>query len=166
MEITFKNSILFVAIILTGLSAGLFYAWQVSVIPGTKKLLDATYLQSMQHINREILNPYFFLIFFGSMLMLSISTFQQYGNGLLFWLMLAATLTYTIGTMAVTGMGNVPLNNELDALQLAKLPAPDLSEFRQYYETKWNVLHKIRTFFSVVAFLISLLTAFASPKNF
>jgi uncharacterized membrane protein len=32
-----KNMILFFAIIATGLMAGLFYAWSVSVMPGLKK---------------------------------------------------------------------------------------------------------------------------------
>jgi hypothetical protein len=38
---------MFSAIVLTGLSAGLFYAWAVSVIPGTKKVKDFTYLETM-----------------------------------------------------------------------------------------------------------------------
>ncbi|MEQ8626804.1 DUF1772 domain-containing protein [Ekhidna sp.] len=165
MEITLKSATLFAAIILTGLSAGFFYAWQVSVIPGTKKVMDPTYMETMQHINREILNPSFFLIFFGSMIVLAISTFQQYGSGVTFWLLLGATVTYTLGTFAVTGTGNVPLNNELEALKLTKMSALELTEFRQYYESKWNVLHRMRTIFSVIAFVLSLLAAFSSTKN-
>ncbi|WP_424961422.1 DUF1772 domain-containing protein [Ekhidna sp.] len=165
MEITLKSATLFTAIILSGLSAGFFYAWQVSVIPGTKKVMDPTYMETMQHINREILNPSFFLIFFGSMIVLAISTFQQYGSGVTFWLLLGATVTYTLGTFAVTGMGNVPLNNELDALKLTKMSALELAEFRQYYESKWNVLHRMRTIFSVIAFVLSLLAAFFAAKN-
>jgi len=165
MEITIKSATLFAAIILTGLSAGFFYAWQVSVIPGTKKIMDPTYMETMHHINREILNPSFFLIFFGSMIVLAISTFQQYGGGATFWLLLGATVTYTLGTFAVTGAGNVPLNNELEALKLTEMSAPEIAEFRQYYENKWNVLHRIRTIFSVMAFVLSMLAAFSSAKS-
>ncbi|MEM6768064.1 MAG: hypothetical protein AAF655_24225 [Bacteroidota bacterium] len=91
MEISIKSVTLFFAVVLTGLSAGLFYAWMVSVIPGTRKLTDLTYMESMQSINREILNPAFFLIFFGSPISLAISTFQHVNTGLTFWLILAAT---------------------------------------------------------------------------
>lgn len=165
MELILKSAIQFIGVILTGLSAGLFYAWSVSVIPGTKKVLDPTYLETMQHINREILNPAFFLIFFGSMIVLAISTLLQYGHGAAFWLTLAAAVTYTIGTFAVTGMGNVPLNNELEALNLAEMTSFQRTEFRQYYESKWNDFHLIRTIFSVGAFLLSLLAVFLSNKN-
>lgn len=93
MDFSIKSFTLFTAIALTGLSAGLFYAWSVSVIPGTRKIPDPVYLETMQSINRAILNPAFFLIFFGSPLALGISTFQQVGGGWAFGLLLGATLT-------------------------------------------------------------------------
>jgi uncharacterized membrane protein len=164
MIIPLKTLILFGAILLTGLSAGLFYAWQVSVIPGTRKVTDLVYMESMQHINREILNPAFMLIFIGSLLMLAVSSYSLYPTGLPFGLMLAATLTYLLGTFAVTGMGNVPLNNELDALQIGSMTAEQLKSFRDYYETKWNWLHLIRTTFAVLSFLLSLSILFVQHK--
>ena len=165
MEISLKSISLFAAVVLTGLSAGLFYAWAVSVIPGTRKVMDLTYLETMQAINRAILNPAFFLIFLGSLLLLAISTLQQYPAGPAFWIMLAATLTYLVGTFGVTAFGNVPLNNALDALKLSSLSIDQLAEFRQHYELKWNRLHSIRTVFAVLSFLLSLLGAFAAAKN-
>lgn len=65
MEITIKSIVLLGTVILTGLSAGFFYAWSVSVIPGTQHISDTSYLQAMQSINRAILNPLFFVVFFG-----------------------------------------------------------------------------------------------------
>lgn len=161
-----KTSItLFAAVALTGLSAGLFYAWSVSIIPGTRKIMDPTYMEAMQSINRAILNPAFFLIFFGSLILLATNTIQQYQNGLTFWLMLAATLTYLIGTFGITAFGNVPLNNTLDALNLNDLNAGQISQFRLKYELKWNQLHTIRTVFAVFSFLLSLLAVFSHSKN-
>jgi uncharacterized membrane protein len=160
MELSIKTGILFAAIILTGLSAGLFYAWQVSVIPGTRKVMDMTYLQSMQSINKEILNPAFFLIFIGSPLALAISTIQHYNNGVTFWILLAASAIYALGTFAVTAFGNVPLNDSLDALDLAELGEAATAKFRTSYESKWNRLHLIRTVFSVLSFMCSLAAVF------
>ena len=165
MEISIKSFSLLTAVILTGLSAGLFYAWQVSVIPGTKKVLDMTYLETMQAINRAILNPAFYLIFFGSLIVLAVSTVQQFNVGTRFWLLLGATLSYLTGTFGVTLFGNVPLNDLLDAMDLTELVDSKAMEFRQFYEQKWNRFHLIRTFFSVVSFILSVLAIFFDSNN-
>ena len=166
MEISFNKIVLFGAVILTGLSAGFFYAWSVSVIPGTKKVDGTVYLETMQSINRAILNPAFFLIFFGSLIFLSIGSLYQFNTGkTTFWFMLAASLLYLIGTVGVTGLGNVPLNNKLDALNLNEMSPQKQLEFRNYYEKNWNRLHLIRTIFAVGSFLLSVLTVFTHSKN-
>lgn len=164
MLLTTKSITLLIAILLTGLSAGFFYAWEVSVIPGTRKVGDLTYLETMQSINRAILNPAFFIVFFGSLLLLAVSTFQQYGTGLAFWWLLAATLTYLVGTFGVTAFGNVPLNDTLDVFELAEQAGEQLEKFRQRYESRWNRLHTIRTIFSVLSFILSLLAAFTKAQ--
>ena len=164
MEFSIKSSTLLIAIVLTGLSAGLFYAWMVSVIPGTRKVVDMTYLESMQAINRAILNPAFFLIFIGSPLALTLSTIQQFNTGMGFWFLLTATLLYLLGTFGVTIFGNVPLNDALDVLNLAELSEAQTAEFRRGYEQKWNNLHLIRTVFAVLAFIASLLGLYTQMK--
>lgn len=164
MDISIKSITLFSAVLLTGLSAGLFYAWSVSVIPGTKRVPDHTYLETMQAINRAILNPAFFLIFFGSLILLIVSAIQHVQAGLTFWLMLAAALTYLVGTFGVTALGNVPLNNSLDVLELSELTGDLIAGTRQRYELKWNRFHLIRTTFAVLSFLISLLGLFTYFK--
>ncbi len=165
MEFSIKTITLITAITLTGLSAGLFYAWAVSVIPGTRKVMDITYLETMQSINRAILNPAFYLIFFGSLLLLIIASVQNFRTGTTFRLLLAATLTYLLGTFGVTAFGNVPLNDMLDVLKLEELSKSKIIEFRQVYEQKWNRLHMIRTVFSVLSFLLSLLSAFTYSNS-
>lgn len=162
MELSFKSLTLFAALLLTGLSAGLFYAWTVSVIPGTRKVIDTTYLESMQSINRAILNPAFYLVFMGSPLVLILSTIQHFRSGTIFWYLLAATLLYFIGTFGVTLFGNVPLNDALDVLDLEKLSDASKNEFRKSYEVRWNQLHWIRTAFSVLSFISALLGVFIS----
>lgn len=93
MEIQIQNISINSALILTGLSAGLFYAWSVSVIPGTQKIDDFSYLNTMQSINREILNPAFFLIFIGSLIALTLATYFTYSvSTKACWFMLVATL--------------------------------------------------------------------------
>ncbi|MEL6274538.1 MAG: DUF1772 domain-containing protein, partial [Bacteroidota bacterium] len=136
----------------------------VSVIPGTRKVVDLNYLESMQSINRAILNPAFFLVFMGSPLVLAVSTFQQINSGSIFWFLLAATITYLFGTFGVTVLGNVPLNDALDTLPLEEVGEAKITAFRKSYEGKWNRLHLIRTVFSVLSFMLSLLGAFSQLK--
>lgn len=154
MDITIKTILLFGSVILTGLSAGFFFAWSVSVIPGTLKVPDLTYLETMQSINRAILNPAFFLIFFGSLALLSLASIYEFHTSrLVFGLVLGSAITYLLGTFGVTALGNVPLNNQLDVLDLAQMNVEQIREFREYYEARWNRLHGIRTLFAVIAFL-------------
>ncbi len=166
MEISIKSITLFTTVLLTGLSAGFFYAWAVSVIPGTRKVVDLIYLETMQSINRAILNPAFFLIFFGSIIFLSISSIYEFhSNKVTFWLLLAASITYMLGTFGVTVFGNVPLNNALDVIEISSLSMDQLTKFRNDYELRWNRLHMIRTVFAVLSFLLSLLAVFSSSKT-
>jgi len=165
MEITFKSFILFGSVILTGLSAGLFYAWSVSVIPGTQNVMDTVYLETMQSINRAILNPAFYLIFFGSLLFLSgASIYEFHSSKLTFWLLLSASIFYLIGTVGITALGNVPLNDQLNVLDLATMNADKMTEFRNFYEINWNRLHLIRTVFAMFSFLLSTLAIFTYIK--
>mgnify|MGYP003677959614 CR=1 FL=1 len=166
MEISVKSMVMFGALVLTGLSAGLFYAWSVSVIPGTQKVLDTTYLEAMQSINRAILNPAFFFIFFGSVIFLSIaSIYEFHDNKWVFGILLTASITYLIGTVGVTAFGNVPLNDQLDALHLTELSQEKIMAFRKFYEDNWNRLHMIRTVFSVLSFLLVTLAIFIENKQ-
>ncbi len=165
MDFSIKTLTLFTATILVGLSAGLFYAWLVSVIPGTRKIVDITYLETMQSINKEILNPAFYVIFMGSPIIMIISVIQQYKYGAPFWLLLAATVVYLIGTFGVTIFGNVPLNDALEALNLSELTDVDIIDFRRSYERKWNRWHWVRTVFSVASFILMLMGAFAYSKS-
>ena len=154
------------SLVLTGLSAGLFYGWSVSVIPGTRKIDDLSYLNTMQSINREILNPGFFIVFLGSLIALGLSTYFTYSISTTgFSMLLIATLTYLTGTIGVTGMGNVPLNNELEALVITDLSSQEIAAFRQYYESQWNRLHHYRMLFSVLSFIMTLVALNLQFKN-
>jgi uncharacterized membrane protein len=162
MELSAKIIILFAAVIITGLSAGFFYAWEVSVIQGNKLVSDKTYVETMQSINRAIINPAFLLIFIGAALLLPVSSYMQFKSGanLSFWFMLSASVIYIVGTFGVTMGGNVPMNDALDAINIQGLSAEDLRTFRTSYEGRWNQLHTIRTMFAVISFVLSLLAVF------
>lgn len=156
---TFANIVLLITALTTALIAGLFYSYSCSVNPGLGKLPDAGYLAAMQSINREILNPLFFMSFMGTLILLPVSTWMQYSNSAptRFYLLLAATIVYALGTFGVTIMGNVPLNNALDGFQLQSASPEMLQQYRESFEKPWNRLHSIRTMANAIALILVLL---------
>lgn len=155
-----KTSVFFITVLLNALSVGFFFAWSVSVILGTKKVGNLTYLETMQSINKEILNPVFFIVFFGSLITLILNAALQNNNKLMFWLLLTSAIIYLIGTFGVTAFGNVPLNNELGALDIKALNTTELKNFRDYYESNWNQYHNIRTLSNMISFILLLISIF------
>ncbi|MFL5746147.1 MAG: DUF1772 domain-containing protein [Niastella sp.] len=156
---SFANITLLATAFTTALIAGLFYAWSCSVIPGLGKLTDANYLSAMQSMNREILNPVFFMSFMGTLFLLPLTTWLLYNPSapLRFYLLLGATIAYGIGTFGVTIFGNVPLNNALDAFHLQSASPEALSQQRALFEKPWNQLHAIRTIANAIALILVLL---------
>lgn len=160
METTLHTLILLVSVVLTGLSAGLFYAWEVSVIPGTRQVADHTYLQVMQSINRAILNPAFLLSFLGSPMLLAWSMVREYRHGGTWGWWLAAFLLYLVGTFGVTAFGN----DLLEGLDLAELSDDERSRFRVNYETRWNRLHTVRTVAAILSFACAAVGALLTGR--
>ena len=148
---TLANIILVVTAILNALVAGLFFAWSVSITLGLARVSDSEYLSVMQSTNRAIQNPLFFTAFFGAQILLPVCIFLYYGQASRFWLLLAATVIYTIGVMGVTIFGNVPMNNSLDRFDLSSAKNDEISLQRKNYETRWNNLNTIRTVSSTAA---------------
>lgn len=161
---TFSHIIMIITAVTTALISGLFYAWSCSVVPGLARVSDSTYLEAMQQMNRAILNPVFFLSFMGTVFLLPLCTYLQYGPVLSarFWFLLLASVIYLGGTFGVTMFGNVPLNNMLDAFQLSGATSGDLTTMRTKFEQPWIYLHTIRTVANVIA-LVLVVMACLSP---
>ncbi|MBO9613607.1 MAG: DUF1772 domain-containing protein [Dyadobacter sp.] len=159
------NLFLLAAALASGLIAGLFYSYSCSVNPGLGALSDSHYLAAMQSINRAILNPVFFASFMGTLLLLPLSTYQHFGTGNRFYLLLGATLVYSIGTFGVTVAGNVPLNEALDKINLTGASAQELAAHRLRFEIPWNRLNTIRTCASVLSFVLVLLACLTTIEK-
>jgi uncharacterized membrane protein len=140
------NIVLILAATATALMAGLFFAWTCSVMPGIGRLPDAGFLSSMQAMNRAIQNPIFFLAFFGPLLLLPFSAYlHREPLSPRFWLLVAAAVLYGVGVFGITMVGNVALNDRLDAFPIAPASAADLVAMRAAFEKPWNTLNTIRT---------------------
>ncbi|MGE9313560.1 DUF1772 domain-containing protein [Niabella sp. CJ426] len=143
-----------ICLLLTGLSAGLFYSYQCSVTGGLGALPTREYLMAFQGINKAILNPVFFTSFIGSLLVLSLAVLLAWYNGIndLLPYLVAALIIYALGVFAVTASGNVPLNEALVRLDIAHANGAELGQFRRQFETRWNKLNLVRTLAAILAF--------------
>ncbi|WP_300689232.1 anthrone oxygenase family protein [Chryseobacterium sp.] len=146
--------VLLITAVLTALIGGLFYAYSCSVVLGLGKLSDAEYLKAMQSINREILNPVFFMSFIGTAILLPISVFLFRGQQPVFIFLLIAALAYLIGVFGVTVAGNVPMNDTLDKFDISNSTAEAIKQMRDNFESRWNFLNNIRTSFSVISIIL------------
>ena len=117
------------ATILTGLSAGLLYGWRVSVIPGTRRTSSHAYVETMQAINRAILNPAFFLVFLGAPVAIAVATVVSFVDdanaraGLLAF----AFVLYLTTTVVTTAVGNIPLNDQLEAFDVSGATSDEIT---------------------------------------
>ena len=159
MELTLKFTSLVLAILFTGISAGLCFTWSNAVSPGIGKLNNLGFLQSFQQMNRTIINPAFIVVFFGPFLinLLNLYLFKSTSNTLV-WLLAVATIIYFIGVVLITILGNVPLNEMLDKTDLSTANMDQLKSLRGHFEVKWNRLHLIRTLASTISFLLLILS--------
>lgn len=152
------NIFLIITVITTALMAGLFYSWSISVTPGLKNIQDRSYLEAIQAMNKAILNPAFFSIFFGSIIFLLIVSVLQFNTAinLRFWVILSALIIYYSGTIGVTIFGNVPMNNKLENLDISKMTNENMQSVRLNFESRWNLFNTIRTLTSTLTFIILL----------
>ena len=107
-------------------------------------------MAAMKSINVVVLNPAFLGVFMGTTLVcLLVSILAIRG-----WEMpaapyyLAGGLSYFVGTFLVTGVGNVPLNNQLAAV---KVNDPAATDIWQHYLDRWTRLNTIRTLSAIAA---------------
>ncbi|MCE7736084.1 MAG: DUF1772 domain-containing protein [Candidatus Heimdallarchaeota archaeon] len=147
-----NNIILISAATTTGLVAGLYVGFVISVNLGNSRLENKEYLKTMQFINQEIQNPIFIGYFLGSLILLPVTTWLNFDILLLF-----ATVLNTIGSYAITFTRNIPLNEKLDKLVLDDLSDTEIEEVRGWYEGPWNQWHLIRTICSTAAFVLILI---------
>ncbi|WP_329391865.1 DUF1772 domain-containing protein (plasmid) [Streptomyces sp. NBC_01351] len=145
------TALLLVSTVLVGLMAGLFFAFDVSVMPGLAEGDDRTYVTAMQSFNEMIDgNGLFGMAFVIALLASAASAVVEYRKGrrgVAIWVG-AAALAYFVVLM-ITFSVNIPLNNELaDAGDAAKLT--DFAIVEKFKST-WVSTNIIRTLLCTVA---------------
>jgi uncharacterized membrane protein len=148
----FRGGALAAATLTTGLMAGLYYAYAISVMLGLSMTDDRTFVSAMQQINVAILNPWFFVSFFGALVFTALAGVLHLPGdwrAVLPWIV--AALVLYLATLVITFGFNVPLNNELAAAGDAERIA-DLAGVRERFEASWVRWNIARAVASTAAF--------------
>jgi len=138
------TTLLIVASIGAGLMGGLFFTFSNTVMSAFDRLPGGGGVPAMQRINEVILNPLFFLVFFGTAMLCLVLLFFYLThldkNGA--WLACFGAIVYLLGSIVVTMACNVPLNDKLAAVPVA---TSDLVAQWQAYRAPWTQWNHVRT---------------------
>ena len=97
-DINIQTVILLFATLLAGLLAGVFFTWTNAITPGIGRLNDVSYLKAFQNMNRTILNPLFYIVFMGPLLLSIAATYVYKANpAYILWMLILATVIYFLG---------------------------------------------------------------------
>jgi uncharacterized membrane protein len=134
----------------SGLMAGLLFAFSNFVMKALTRLPPGQGMAAMQLINVAIVNPLFLLVFLGTAVLcvaLALYAVRQ-DRSTTVVLLLVGSVLYLVGTVGVTMVFNVPLNN---ALAGSKAAVSIPSDVWPSYVKAWLLWNHLRTFLSFAA---------------
>lgn len=130
-------------ILMTGLMAGIYFAFSVFIMKSLAELPALQAAQAMNKINDVIVNTLFLPLFFGSTLWyagLIIWSIADWQSGQSLLVVVAASI-YILGMFFVTAFANVPLNNQLKSSASSDT---ELIRFWNEYLHRWTRLNHLR----------------------
>jgi uncharacterized membrane protein len=151
----------FLAALGSGLIGGVFFAFSSFVMKALGRVPPAHGISAMQSINVVVINPIFFAAFFGTALLcilLAIAAIAGWpAPGACY--LLAGSLLYLVGTILVTMICNVPLNNRLASVKADS--AAGKSVWTEYLSswTNWNHVRTAASLAASACFIMALVRA-------
>lgn len=140
------------------LVAGIFFAFSTFVMTALGRLLPEQGIAAMQSINVVVLNPWFFVVFFGTALgsvalaLLGILDRDAPGSGYL----VSGCLLYLLGCILVTGAFNVPLNDALAVMEPGSIEGAEMWARYLSNWTAWNHVRTVTPLAAAVLFIMAL----------
>ena len=155
---------LILATFLCSLVAGFLFAFAIVVMPGISNLNDREFIRAFQVIDHVIQNnqPVFALVWIGSVVTLVASAVPGIWqlDGVERLLMIFAALVYLLGVQLPTAMINIPLNNQLQTVDVDAMNETTQRAARKEFEPRWNRWNLIRTVFASLASVLLIILLF------
>ena len=153
-----QNILIVISALGSGLIAGVFFAFSSFVMEALGKLPPSQGIAAMQSINVVVINPLFLGVLFGTAalaLFLGVGAIRHLADPRAIWVVEGAGL-YVIGTVLVTMVFNVPLNNALAAVDPAS--GEGATVWADYLRTwtNWNHVRGLAALAASGAFISAL----------
>ncbi|MEO5323944.1 DUF1772 domain-containing protein [Mesorhizobium sp. CC13] len=161
MIATLFSALTFVAVIGSGLAAGLFFIFSNTIMASFARLPAAQGIAAMQQINLTIINPAFMAVFMGMVLLslvLGARALLGWSEAGATWL-LAGAVAYLVGAFLVTVVFNVPLNDQLAAVDPASTEGAALWAAYLRDWLPWNHVRTVACVVSLGAFVMAFARA-------
>jgi uncharacterized membrane protein len=161
MDITF-NVVAVLTTVLCSLVAGFLFAFAVVVMPGIRRLDDGGFIRAFQVIDGVIQRgqPLFIVVWVGSAASIVIAAAMAFWtlSGVDRLLLAWAAVLYIAGVQAPTVVINLPLNGELQRLDVDAIQPSARAEARARFESRWNRSNNFRTVCAIaVAIALAIL---------
>ena len=141
----------------TAAVGGVFLAFSSFVMPALGRLPVRDAVATMQSVNITAVSPLFMGVLFGSGAVCLVTGWRAvtgWGTPAAPWL-LAGSAAYLIGVIGVTVAANVPLNDQLAALDPSSAPAAALWVHYLSRWTAWNHVRSVAGLLSGTTFLVA-----------
>ena len=138
--------------------SGVFFAFSSFVMRALTRLPPEQGIAAMQSINVVVINPLFMTALFGTGIACAawvVYAVMQW-QGAVSACLIGGSLSYLLGTIVVTMVCNVPLNDALAATNPAR---GDAASFWAAYARQWTAWNHVRTISGIVAaalFLVAM----------
>ena len=153
--------LLFASAIGAALVSGIFYAFSTFVMRALGRLAPREGIAAMQSINIVVINPLFFLAFFGTgvLCVAAIAAALLSESPLSLAPAIAGGVLYLLGCIGVTVAGNVPLNDRLARVDPHDADAEAVWGRYLARWTRWNHVRTAASLAAAASFVIAATSA-------
>ncbi len=158
------DAVAILSTLLVSLVAGFLFAFAVVVMPGIRSLHDGPYLRAFQVMDSVIQDnrAAFMVVWVGSVVAVlacvALATGRLAGADL--YLLILTGGLYLVGVQLPTVVINIPLNNQIQQLDVNSMTEEDRRAAREAFERRWNRSNVVRTYLSILTAALLIFIVF------
>ena len=149
------------AILFCNLVGVFIFTYSIVVMPGLSNLNNKDFLKAFQVTEAVTQNnqPLFMFTWIGSIvaILTTIAALVVTVGLSEAWLIILVGAAYLLGVQGITLAIHIPLNNQIQKLNIEELDEKTLADARLKSETKWNFFNIIRTGIAISVSLLMLI---------
>lgn len=145
-------------------SAGFFWSWSFTVMPGLDRAPAEAAIAAMNSVNEGIRTAGFAFVFFGPPPLAALAAALAFAGGLrgAALLALCSAVVHAAGVIGVTVAVNLPLNDALAAATVTPEGAPRIWG---EYSARWTAWNHLRTAAATLAFALLVLGGIGAARG-